>query len=90
MAELMTKLHCKKNGTTEEITAYSTLNEVQNQGIGLTINGIDAYVKYGPSSDANASRLNCKVPNNSTNYRVLTTADSRRQISFTAYRNNEK
>ena len=74
MAELNTKLNCKKDGVTEEITAYTTLDEVQNTGIGITIGGIEGYIKYGDASDANASQLNCKVPNDDTTYRVHLTA----------------
>ena len=74
MAELNTKLNCKKDGVTEEITAYTTLDEVQNTGIGITIGGIEGYIKYGDASDENASQLNCKVPNDDTTYRVHLTA----------------
>lgn len=74
MAELNTKLNCKKDGVTEEITAYTTLDEVQNTGIGITIGGIEGYIKYGDASDANASQLNCKVPNDDATYRVHLTA----------------
>lgn len=74
MAELNTKLHCKKNGITEEITAYTTLDEVQNTGIQLTIGGVDAYAKYGAVGDENASQLNCKVPNDNNVYRIHKTA----------------
>lgn len=74
MAELNTKLNCKKDGVTEEITAYTTLDEVQNTGIGITIGGIEGYIKYGDTSDENASQLNCKVPNDDTTYRVHLTA----------------
>ena len=61
MAELNYQLRCKKNGYIENIYVYTTLIEVENQGINIKINGIDGYMKYGAKNAINASQLNCKV-----------------------------
>lgn len=62
MAEINTRLHYKINGVTDEIKCYTTLAEVQNQGIPVKVGGVAGYAKYGPASDANASRGNYKPP----------------------------
>lgn len=62
MAEINTRLHYKINGVTDEIKCYTTLAEVQNQGIPVRVGGVAGYAKYGPASDANASRGNYKPP----------------------------
>lgn len=62
MAEINTRLHYKINGVTDEIKCYTTLTEVQNQGIPVKVGGVAGYAKYGPASDANASRGNYKPP----------------------------
>lgn len=70
MAQLKQKLHHLKNGVTEEITCYTTLAEVQNQGWPMKIGGTNCYAKYGAASDSNATQLNYKPPNGG-NYRIL-------------------
>ena len=72
MAELNSKLYCKKDGATEEISVYTTLDEVQNQGVPVKIDGIDGFVKYGDIGDENSSNLNCKV--DGIGYRIHKTA----------------
>lgn len=70
MAELNDKLYYKLNGVTDEITCYTTLAEVQNQGIPLKRAGVACYAKYGPESDANASQGNYK-PAGGTAQKIL-------------------
>lgn len=62
IAELNQRFHVKKNGVTEEIKCYTTLAEVQNQGVPLKLGGVNCYAKYGSTSDVNASQLNYKIP----------------------------
>lgn len=83
MAELSSKLHCKKNGVTEEISVYTTLDEVQNQGINISADGVNGYVKYGDVTDDNASELNCKV--NGEKYKVLKIANPFADIILLCY-----
>lgn len=73
MAEINTRLHYKLNGVTDEIKCYTTLAEVQNQGIPVKVGGVVGYAKYGPASDANASRGNYKPPGG-TAQRILKAA----------------
>lgn len=73
MAEINTRLHYKINGVTDEIKCYTTLTEVQNQGIPVRVGGVAGYAKYGPASDANASRGNYKPPGG-TAQRILKAA----------------
>lgn len=70
MAEINTRLHYKKNGVTEEIKCYTTLAEVQNQGMPVKVGGVAGYAKYGPASDANASQGNYK-PQGGSVQRIL-------------------
>lgn len=70
MAELNQRFHVKKNGVTEEIKCYTTLAEVQNQGVPLKLGGVACYAKYGDTSDVNASQLNYKLPTGG-GYKVL-------------------
>lgn len=73
MAEINTRLHYKLNGVTDEIKCYTTLTEVQNQGIPVKVGGVVGYAKYGPASDTNASRGNYKPPGG-TAQRILKAA----------------
>lgn len=61
MAELNQKLHYKLNGVTEEITCYTTLAEVQNQGMPLKLGGVNCYAKYGNINDTYATRMKYKT-----------------------------
>ena len=82
MAELANKFHCRKNGLTEEISVYTTLQEVQDAGINIKVGGIDGYMKYGSLDDANASLLNCKIPNDSAQYKIHKTAAAPSNITL--------
>lgn len=62
MSQLSQKLHYKLDGTTDEITLYSTLGEVNNKGLNVKVNGINAYAGYGPATNGEASRMNYKPP----------------------------
>lgn len=62
MSELSQKLHYKLNGTTDEITLYSTLGEVNNKGLNVKVDGINAYAGYGTEADGEVSRMNYKPP----------------------------
>ena len=91
MAEYIEKLHCRKDGNTEEIAIYSTLEEVQGQGITVSIGDMIGYVKYGAIDDTQASQLNCKIPNDENGYKVHLSAKPKDYtITMTARRNNEE
>ena len=95
MAELTKKLNVKKSGAAaEEIKLYSTLDEVNNQGVSLKSDGINCYAAYGNADDAKASQLNYKPSGSSTSYKVLKEAASTSSgdgitITLKARRNNE-
>ena len=95
MAELTKKLNVKKSGAAaEEIKLYSTLDEVNNQGVSLKSDGINCYAAYGDASDSKASNLNYKPSGSSESYKVLKEAPSTSSgdgvtITLKARRNNE-
>lgn len=89
MSELTDKLHYSKSGTTDEIKLYSTLNEVQNNGLNVKINNIQAYAGLGSSSDSNKSNMSYKNTAGTT-YSVLKQVDSQQIfLNCLAYRNDE-
>lgn len=73
MAELNQKLHYKLKGVTEEITCYTTLAEVQNQGMPLKLSGVNCYAKYGSINDTYATNMKYK-PGGGIEYRILSRA----------------
>jgi len=62
MAELETRLHAKFNGVTEEIKLYTTVEEVGDSYITLSVGGTVCYAKLGLSTDKYASVVNARVP----------------------------
>lgn len=94
MAELTKKLNVKKDGAAEEIKLYSTLDEVNNQGVSLKSDGINCYAAYGDASDSKASNLNYKPSGSDVSYKLLKEAASTSSgdgvtITLKARRNNE-
>lgn len=91
MAELVDKFHVKKGDVTEEITLYTTLDEVKNKGINFKKNDVKCYAAYDEAGNENASMLNCKLPDDETAYKVLknVAAAAGKTIKLKAYRNDE-
>ena len=85
MSELSEKLHYKQNNIIDEISLYTTLDEVQGNGVPIKINGINCYAGYG--LDGDISRMSYKK--NSTTYKVLKKAVPMGNVSLKAYRNND-
>lgn len=88
MSELVDKLHYKLDGTTDEITLYSTLGEVNNKGLNVKVNGINAYAGYGTEADGEVSRMNYKPPTEVAQ-KVLKQAGEPVSLNLFGYRNNE-
>lgn len=90
MSQLSQKLHYKLDGTTDEITLYSTLAEVNNKGLNVKMNGINAYAGYGTAADGEVSRMNYKPPTEVAQ-KVLknTSLNLNRVFSLQLYRNND-
>lgn len=88
MSELVDKLHYKLDGTTDEITLYSTLGEVNNKGLNVKVNGINAYAGYGTEADGEVSRMNYKPPTEVAQ-KVLKQAGEPVLLNLLGYRNNE-
>lgn len=88
MSELVDKLHYKLDSTTDEITLYSTLGEVNNKGLNVKVNGINAYAGYGTEADGEASRMNYKPPTEVAQ-KVLKQAGEPVLLNLLGYRNNE-
>lgn len=88
MSELVDKLHYKLDGTTDEITLYSTLGEVNNKGLNVKVNGINAYAGYGSAINGEASRMNYKPPTEVAQ-KVLKQAGESVLLNLSGYRNNE-
>ena len=89
MSELVDKLHYKLDSTTDEITLYSTLGEVNNKGLNVKVNGINAYAGYGTEADGEASRMNYKPPTEVAQ-KVLKQAGEPVLLNLLGYRNNEE
>ena len=89
MSELVDKLHYKLDGTTDEITLYSTLGEVNNKGLNVKVNGINAYAGYGTEADGEVSRMNYKPPTEVAQ-KVLKQAGEPVLLNLLGYRNNEE
>lgn len=87
MSELAKKLHLLKDGTVDDITAYTTLEEVNQQGIKVKFDGIDGYIGYG--TEGELSRLKYQKQGNGQVYNVLKTAKPPVPITLKAYRNDE-
>ena len=88
MSQLSQKLHYKLDGTTDEITLYSTLAEVNNKGLNVKVNGINAYAGYGTETDGEVSRMNYKPPTEVAQ-KVLKQAGGPVLLNLFGYRNNE-
>lgn len=90
MSQLSQKLHYKLDGTTDEITLYSTLGEVNNKGLNVKVNGINAYAGYGPATNGEASRMNYKPPVEVAQ-KILknTSLNPNRVFRLQLYRNND-
>lgn len=90
MSQLSQKLHYKLDGTTDEITLYSTLAEVNNKGLNVKMNGINAYAGYGTATNGEASRMNYKPPVEVAQ-KILknTSLNLNRVFSLQFYRNND-
>lgn len=88
MSQLSQKLHYKLDGTTDEITLYSTLGEVNNKGLNVKVNGINAYAGYGTEADGEVSRMNYKPPTEVAQ-KVLKQAGEPVLLNLLGYRNNE-
>ena len=89
MSELSQKLHYKLNGTTDEITLYSTLGEVNNKGLNVKVDGINAYAGYGTEADGEVSRMNYKPPAEEAQ-KVLKQAGEPVLLNLLGYRCNEE
>ena len=89
MSELSQKLHYKLDGITDEITLYSTLGEVNNKGLNVKVNGINAYAGYGTVADGEVSRMNYKLPTEVAQ-KVLKQAGKFVLLNVLGYRNNEE
>lgn len=90
MSQLSQKLHYKLDGTTDEITLYSTLAEVNNKGLNVKVNGINAYAGYGPATNGEASRMNYKPPVEVAQKILKNTGlNSNRVFRLQLYRNND-
>ena len=89
MSQLSQKLHYKLDGTTDEITLYSTLAEVNNKGLNVKVNGINAYAGYGSAADGEVSRMNYKPPTEVAQ-KVLKQAGEPVLLNVLGYRNNEE
>ena len=72
MAKLNKKLNLLLKGVTENATLYSTLTEVQNQGLPLKVDGVQCYAKLGATTDELATRGRAK--NTTGTYAILSTA----------------
>lgn len=88
MSQLSQTLHYKLDGTTDEITLYSTLAEVNNKGLNVKVNGINAYAGYGSAADGEVSRMNYKPPTEVAQ-KVLKQAGEPVLLNLLGYRNNE-
>lgn len=71
MARLNQTIKCKKDGVTEEINIYTTLEEVSNKGVPIKVNGELAYMRYDVEGTGKESVLNCKIPNDTTTYKII-------------------
>lgn len=61
MAELIKKAYFKnKSGIVQSAKLYTTLDEVQGQGVPVVIGGIQGYMKYGETTDSNATSARIK------------------------------
>lgn len=88
MSELSQKLHYKLEGSTDEISLYSTLGEVNNKGLNVKVNGINVYAGYGTAADGEVSRMNYKPPTEVAQ-KVLKQAGEPVLLNLLGYRNNE-
>ena len=87
MSELAKKFHLLKDGTVDDMTAYTTLEEVSGQGIKVKFDGIDGYIGYG--TEGELSRLKYQKQENGQVYNVLKTAKPPSPVTLKAYRNDE-
>ena len=56
MAEFVKKAYFKNSqGATQSAKIYTTLTEVQNQGISIIVDGLQGYIKYAEMADPNAT-----------------------------------
>lgn len=61
MAEFIQKAYFKNSqGVVETAKLYTTLAEVQEQGVPVVIGGIHGYMKYGETTDSNATAARIK------------------------------
>lgn len=89
MSQLSQKLHYKLDGTTDEITLYSTLGEVNNKGLNVKVNGINAYAAYGTAADGEVSRMNYKPPTEVAQKVLKQAGEPVVLLNLFGYRNNE-
>lgn len=89
MSQLSQKLHYKLDGTTDEITLYSTLAEVNNKGLNVKVNGINAYAGYGTEADGKVSRMNYKPPTEVAQKVLKQAGEPVVLLNLFGYRNNE-
>lgn len=67
MAELIKKAYLKNAiGVTQSAKLYTTLTEVNNQGIPVTVDGTRCYLRYGNISDPQATSARVKFLNDET------------------------
>lgn len=86
MSELSQKLHYSKLGTTDEIKLYSTLDEVPEKYMKLTVDGINCYA--GLANDGDVSQMIYR--DSSGDYKALKSyTPSSVTVWLCALRNNE-
>lgn len=91
MSQLSKKLHYKLDGITDEITLYTTREEVGLNYAQLKVDGINCYAGVSDgTSDPNASRMSYKYAGETTVYKVLKVAERKERLfMMKLYRNNE-
>lgn len=89
MSQLSQKLHYKLDGTTDEITLYSTEEEAGSNPATFGMNGIKCYAATDASSDSNSSRMNYKDSNGARKILKQAASTSPAHINCLAYRCDE-
>ena len=89
MSKLSNKLHYKLDGTTDEITLYSTEGEAGSNPATFGMNGIKCYAATGSSSDSNSSRMNYKDNNGTRKILKQAASSDLAYINCLAYRCDE-
>ena len=85
MAELAKKIYFKNSiGNIQSAKLYTTLSEVQNQGVPIIVDSVQAYMKYGELNDAQATNAIVKLSNGNIASILVQANIPYGQIAYTA------